>query len=61
VRHRVRRLLPEHDGTARTQLNTGCGNRHPGPEQRSYLLYQTYLADVNLDGELAGTTGERSR
>jgi hypothetical protein len=42
------------DGTARTQLSaTRMQENHvvQGPNNASYLLYQTYLADVNLDGE----------
>jgi len=42
------------DGTARTQLTaTRMQENHvvQGPNNAGYLLYQTYLADVNLDGE----------
>jgi len=42
------------DGTARTQLTTTRMQENhvvQGPSNAGYLLYQTYLADVNLDGE----------
>ena len=52
------------DGTARTQLTaTRMQENHvvQGPNNAGYLLYQTYLADVNLDGEFDRTTSRRAR
>ncbi len=42
------------DGSGRTQLSaTRMSENHvvQGPSDAPYLIYQTYLADVNLDGE----------
>jgi Tol biopolymer transport system component len=42
------------DGSERTQLTTTSMQENhvvQGPNGASYLIYQTYLADVNLDGE----------